>query len=76
MAAPVELWEPQPDVSSVLAGCVGVLAPSLWLEAWGMVVTEALLRGLPVLVSNLGEDRLSCWDVYFGPLGVLGAKHR
>ncbi|GLI62834.1 hypothetical protein VaNZ11_005397 [Volvox africanus] len=51
---PMEIWEPQPDVSRVLAGCVAVLAPSLWLEAWGMVVTEALLRGLPVIVSNLG----------------------
>ncbi|GIM14390.1 hypothetical protein Vretimale_17344, partial [Volvox reticuliferus] len=52
--APLEIWEPQPDVSRVLAGCVAVLAPSLWLEAWGMVVTEALLRGLPAIVSNLG----------------------
>ncbi|KAG2497877.1 hypothetical protein HYH03_004143 [Edaphochlamys debaryana] len=52
--APVALVEPQPGVEPVLRGCVGVLAPSLWLEAWGMVVTEALLRGLPVLVSDLG----------------------
>ncbi|GIL48946.1 hypothetical protein Vafri_5435 [Volvox africanus] len=51
---PMEIWEPQPDVSRVLAGCVAVLAPSLWLEAWGMVVTEALLRGLPAIISNLG----------------------
>ncbi|EFJ45802.1 hypothetical protein VOLCADRAFT_93893 [Volvox carteri f. nagariensis] len=54
-AAPLELWEPQPDVSRVLRGCVAVLAPSLWLEAWGMVVTESLLRGLPVLISDLGR---------------------
>ena len=31
-----------------------VLAPSLWLEAWGMVVTEAALRGLPTIVSDAG----------------------
>ncbi|GLC74883.1 hypothetical protein PLESTF_001567800 [Pleodorina starrii] len=53
-SAALELWEPQPDVGRVLRGCVAVLAPSLWLEAWGMVVTEALLRGLPVLLSDLG----------------------
>ncbi|PNH07561.1 hypothetical protein TSOC_005993 [Tetrabaena socialis] len=53
-AAPVEVWEPQPGVGAVLSGCVAVLAPSLWLEAWGMVVTEGLLRGLPALVSDLG----------------------
>ena len=43
-----------------------VLAPSLWLEAWGMVVTEAALRGLPTLVSNAGglpEAGLGCSTV-------------
>lgn len=45
-----------------------VLAPSVWLEAWGMVVTEALLRGVPCIVSDAGEWRAhrtllvqACW---------------
>jgi hypothetical protein len=55
-AAAVQLLPPQRDVEAVLRGCVALLAPSLWLEAWGMVVTEALLRGLPALVSDLGAS--------------------
>ncbi|KAK4135078.1 glycosyltransferase family 4 protein [Trichocladium antarcticum] len=31
-----------------------LLAPSLWLEAWGIVVTEAQLRGIPVIASDAG----------------------
>jgi glycosyltransferase involved in cell wall biosynthesis len=31
-----------------------LLAPSLWQEAYGMVVTEAILRGIPVIVSDQG----------------------
>ncbi|KAL2259274.1 hypothetical protein VTK26DRAFT_7108 [Humicola hyalothermophila] len=31
-----------------------LLAPSLWFEAWGVVVTEAQLRGIPVIASDAG----------------------
>ncbi|KAK4139887.1 uncharacterized protein C8A04DRAFT_40355 [Dichotomopilus funicola] len=31
-----------------------LLVPSLWNEAWGAVVTEAQLRGIPVIASNAG----------------------
>lgn len=31
-----------------------LLVPSLWFEAWGIVVIEAHLRGIPVVSSNAG----------------------
>jgi len=31
-----------------------LIVPSLWFEAWGLVVTEAQLRGIPVISSNMG----------------------
>ncbi|KAL1836253.1 hypothetical protein VTJ49DRAFT_5384 [Mycothermus thermophilus] len=31
-----------------------LLAPSLWLETWGAVITEAQLRGIPVIASDVG----------------------
>ncbi|KAM0234622.1 hypothetical protein ACHAP5_010016 [Fusarium lateritium] len=31
-----------------------LVAPSLWCEAWGMVVVEAHLRGIPVVSSDAG----------------------
>lgn len=49
------LSSPKRRVDSLLQHMWLLLAPSLWEEAWGMVVTEAMLRGLPVITSNLGE---------------------
>ncbi|ORX76435.1 UDP-Glycosyltransferase/glycogen phosphorylase [Basidiobolus meristosporus CBS 931.73] len=31
-----------------------LIVPSVWYEAFGMVAVEAMLRGIPVLVSNVG----------------------
>jgi glycosyltransferase involved in cell wall biosynthesis len=31
-----------------------LLMPSLWCEAWGLVVVEAQIRGIPVLSSDAG----------------------
>ena len=31
-----------------------LLMPSLWCEAWGLVVVEAQIRGIPVISSDAG----------------------
>ena len=31
-----------------------LIVPSLWFEAWGLVVVEAHLRGIPVISSDAG----------------------
>lgn len=42
------------DMGSVYAQTAVLLAPSLCLESWGRVASEALLNGIPVLCSSLG----------------------
>lgn len=42
------------DVSAVLAGMNLLLVPSVLHEAFGMVVLDAMLHGLPVIVSEAG----------------------
>jgi glycosyltransferase involved in cell wall biosynthesis len=43
-----------------------VLVPSQWKEAWGRIVSEAHLSGIPVVASNIGGLPEST-----GPGGVL-----
>src|SRR4051812_28878843 len=57
-----------------------LIVPSLWLEAWGLVVTEAQLRGIPVISSNVGgipEAKLGVpYIIPVKPLtGEQDAKH-
>lgn len=40
--------EPVYDEMSVL------VVPSLWQEAWGLVATEAQIRGIPVIAADIG----------------------
>jgi glycosyltransferase involved in cell wall biosynthesis len=51
----MQVVDPVSDVDLVLKDMDVVIAPSLWLEAWGIVVTEAMIRGIPTIVSHLGE---------------------
>lgn len=55
-----QIVEPVEDIDMLLSRMCCVLAPSLWLEAWGMVVTEASLRGLPTIVSDAGKANGVC----------------
>jgi len=50
----VELWEPAEDLDELLRRTRILLLPSLVPETFGLLATEAMLRGIPVLASRLG----------------------
>ena len=50
----VEMLQPTEDIDEIFARTRIMLVPSLWGEAFGKIVVEAMLRGIPVLASNLG----------------------
>lgn len=50
----VTMLDPSPNIDDVFAHTKVLLAPSLWGEAFGQIVVEAMLRGIPVLASNAG----------------------
>ncbi len=50
----VTLLEPADDVDRIYARTRVLLMPSLWQEAFGVTAVEAMLRGIPVLASDVG----------------------
>jgi surfactin synthase thioesterase subunit/glycosyltransferase involved in cell wall biosynthesis len=52
--ANVTLIEPVDDINLLLARTRVLLVPSLWAEARSRIVVEAMLRGVPVMASNVG----------------------
>src|SRR6185369_6628900 len=50
----VTLLDPADDVDRMYERTRVLLMPSLWQEAFGVTAVEAMLRGLPVLVSDAG----------------------
>lgn len=42
------------DIEEQLAATRILLMPSLWFEGFGLIVTEAMLRGIPVIASDAG----------------------
>ncbi len=43
-----------PDIRDLLRGVSVLLMPSLWYEGFGLIVMEAMLRGIPVIASDSG----------------------
>jgi len=52
--ANVTVLEPEDDINALLARTRVLLVPSLWAEARSRMVTEAMLRGVPVMASDVG----------------------
>jgi surfactin synthase thioesterase subunit/glycosyltransferase involved in cell wall biosynthesis len=50
----VRVLEPVDDIDVLLRRTKVLLVPSLWAEARSRIVLEALLRGVPVMASNVG----------------------
>lgn len=50
----IELLEPVDDIDRLLERTRVLLVPSLWAEARSRIVVEAMLRGVPVVASNIG----------------------
>lgn len=46
--------KPVDDIDKIFAQTRILLVPSLWDEAFGLIVVEAMLRGIPVLASHVG----------------------
>ncbi len=53
----VRILEPADDIEAILAHTRVLLVPSLWPETFGYVAPEAMLRGIPVMASDLGGLR-------------------
>jgi len=62
----VTLMPPQDDMRKIYGGCKILLAPSVWEEAYGRVITEAGVSGIPSLASTRGG-----LPEAVGPGGVL-----
>lgn len=50
----VTLLKPSPDLDDIFELTKVLLVPSVWGEAYGQVVVDAMLRGIPVLASDVG----------------------
>ncbi len=50
----IEVIETVPDIEEELRRTRVLLMPSLWFEGFGLIVMEAMLRGIPVIASDAG----------------------
>jgi glycosyltransferase involved in cell wall biosynthesis len=50
----ITILEPDDDIDNIYKRTRILLVPSLWHESFGQVVVEAMLRGIPVIASDIG----------------------
>lgn len=60
------IMDPVSDMEPVWDDTTVLIFPSVWQEAWGIAATEAQLRGIPVIASDIGG--LAEAKRYVGPL--------
>ena len=53
----VTVLQPKEDVDEIFSLARLLLVPSLWGEAFGLIALEAMVRGIPVLASDVGGLR-------------------
>jgi glycosyltransferase involved in cell wall biosynthesis len=62
------------DIDDVFASTRVLLVPSLWAEAKSNMITEAMLRGIPVLASDVGGNGEALLGIeYLLPVNPIGA---
>ena len=50
----IELWRNERELDDIFCRTKVVVVPTLWMESFGMVVVDAMLRGIPVLAADHG----------------------
>jgi glycosyltransferase involved in cell wall biosynthesis len=58
--------ENKKDLEKIFDRCSYVIFPSIWYEVFGLVIIEAMNRGLPVIASNIGAIPELIKDGYNG----------
>jgi glycosyltransferase involved in cell wall biosynthesis len=53
----IRILAPVDDIDEILSVARVLVMPSLWAEARGRTITEAMLRGIPVIASDVGGVR-------------------
>lgn len=72
----IHILDPVDDIDQVLVRTRVLLVPSLWAEARSRIVVEAMLRGIPVLASNVGGIAEAKMEVdYLLPVRPIAKYH-